>query len=58
VFYFDDDYYPQIDIVEELVLAFVDLKVGAVQGRDFVLNEPQNIINSVGCVGTDWRIPY
>jgi cellulose synthase/poly-beta-1,6-N-acetylglucosamine synthase-like glycosyltransferase len=41
---FDADYYPQIDIVEKLVLAFVDPKVGAVQGRVVVLNEPQNII--------------
>jgi cellulose synthase/poly-beta-1,6-N-acetylglucosamine synthase-like glycosyltransferase len=41
---FNADYYPQIDIVEKLVLAFVDPKVGAVQGRVVVLNEPQNII--------------
>ncbi len=41
---FDADYYPQLDIVEKLVSAFVDPKVGAVQGRVVVLNEPQNII--------------
>jgi cellulose synthase/poly-beta-1,6-N-acetylglucosamine synthase-like glycosyltransferase len=41
---FDADYYPQLDIVEKLVSVFVDPKVGAVQGRVVVLNEPQNII--------------
>ena len=41
---FDADYYPQLDIVEKLVSPFVDPKVGAVQGRVVVLNEPQNII--------------
>ena len=41
---FDADYYPQKDIVETLVKEFVDPKVGAVQGRVVVLNEPQNII--------------
>jgi cellulose synthase/poly-beta-1,6-N-acetylglucosamine synthase-like glycosyltransferase len=41
---FDADYYPQRDIVERLVSAFVDPKVGAVQGRVVVLNEPQNTI--------------
>lgn len=41
---FDADYYPQKDIVEKLVEAFVDPKVGAVQGRVVVLNEPQNIV--------------
>jgi cellulose synthase/poly-beta-1,6-N-acetylglucosamine synthase-like glycosyltransferase len=41
---FDADYYPQQDIVEHLISAFVDPTVGGVQGRVVVLNEPQNII--------------
>ncbi len=41
---FDADYYPQKDIVEKLTREFIDPKVGAVQGRVVVLNEPQNII--------------
>jgi cellulose synthase/poly-beta-1,6-N-acetylglucosamine synthase-like glycosyltransferase len=41
---FDADYYPQKDIVEKLVKEFRDPKVGAVQGRVVVLNEPQNMI--------------
>ncbi|MEM3616444.1 MAG: glycosyltransferase family 2 protein [Candidatus Bathyarchaeia archaeon] len=41
---FDADYYPQKDIVEKLVKEFKDQKVGAVQGRVVVLNEPQNIV--------------
>jgi len=41
---FDADYYPQKDIVEKLVKAFVDPEVGAVQGRVVVLNEPKNIV--------------
>jgi cellulose synthase/poly-beta-1,6-N-acetylglucosamine synthase-like glycosyltransferase len=41
---FDADYYPQIDIVEKLTREFADPKVGAVQGRVVVLNEPQNIV--------------
>lgn len=41
---FDADYYPQRDIVEKLTSAFVDPKVGAVQGRVVVLNEPENTI--------------
>ncbi|MGB9683940.1 MAG: glycosyltransferase [Candidatus Bathyarchaeales archaeon] len=41
---FDADYYPQRDIVEKLVKEFADSKVGAVQGRVIVLNEPQNIV--------------
>jgi cellulose synthase/poly-beta-1,6-N-acetylglucosamine synthase-like glycosyltransferase len=41
---FDADYYPQRDIVEKLVKEFADPKVGAVQGRVVVLNEPQNIV--------------
>ena len=41
---FDADYYPQKDIVEKLAGEFIDPKVGAVQGRVVVLNEPQNMI--------------
>jgi cellulose synthase/poly-beta-1,6-N-acetylglucosamine synthase-like glycosyltransferase len=41
---FDADYYPQKDIVEKLTKEFRDPKVGAVQGRVVVLNEPQNIV--------------
>jgi cellulose synthase/poly-beta-1,6-N-acetylglucosamine synthase-like glycosyltransferase len=41
---FDADYYPIRDIVEKLAGQFVDPKVGAVQGRVVVLNEPQNIV--------------
>ena len=41
---FDADYYPQKDVVERLVKPFSDPKVGAVQGRVTVLNEPQNIV--------------
>jgi cellulose synthase/poly-beta-1,6-N-acetylglucosamine synthase-like glycosyltransferase len=41
---FDADYYPQKDIVEKLTKEFEDPKVGAVQGRVVVLNEPQNIV--------------
>ncbi|MDH7477952.1 MAG: glycosyltransferase family 2 protein, partial [Candidatus Bathyarchaeota archaeon] len=41
---FDADYYPQRDIVEKLVKNFADPKVGAVQGRVVVLNEPQNLV--------------
>jgi len=41
---FDADYYPQKDIVENLVKEFADPNVGAVQGRVVVLNEPQNMI--------------
>ena len=41
---FDADYIPQIDIVEKLTSEFIDPKVGAVQGRVVVLNEPQNMV--------------
>jgi 1,2-diacylglycerol 3-beta-glucosyltransferase len=41
---FDADYYPQINVVEKLVESFIDPKVGAVQGRVVVLNEPENLI--------------
>jgi len=41
---FDADYYPQRDILEKLTREFADPKVGAVQGRVMVLNEPQNVV--------------
>jgi cellulose synthase/poly-beta-1,6-N-acetylglucosamine synthase-like glycosyltransferase len=41
---FDADYYPQEDIVQKLTRPFRDPKVGAVQGRVVVLNEPQNVV--------------
>lgn len=41
---FDADYYPTKDIVQKLAGKFADPKVGAVQGRIVVLNEPQNIV--------------
>lgn len=44
IFCFDADYYPQRDIIEKLVTEFTDPKVGAVQGRVTVLNEPQNLV--------------
>lgn len=44
IFCFDADYYPQRDIIEKLVKEFADPKVGIVQGRVTVLNEPQNIV--------------
>lgn len=44
---FDADYYPQRDIVEKLTRWFIDPKVGAVQGRVVVLNEPQNIVTRI-----------
>ena len=39
---FDADYLPHSEIVQRLVAKFSDPKVGAVQGRPVVLNEPQN----------------
>jgi cellulose synthase/poly-beta-1,6-N-acetylglucosamine synthase-like glycosyltransferase len=39
---FDADYLPHSEIVQRLVAKFADPKVGAVQGRPVVLNEPQN----------------
>jgi cellulose synthase/poly-beta-1,6-N-acetylglucosamine synthase-like glycosyltransferase len=41
---FDADYYPQKNILEKLTTPFIDPKVGAVQGRVVVLNEPQNLL--------------
>jgi cellulose synthase/poly-beta-1,6-N-acetylglucosamine synthase-like glycosyltransferase len=44
IFCFDADYYPQKDILEKLTKEFADPKVGVVQGRITVLNEPENIV--------------
>jgi len=44
IFCFDADYYPQRDIIEKLTAYFVDPKVGAVQGRVTVLNEPSTLV--------------
>ncbi|MGQ9641308.1 MAG: glycosyltransferase [Candidatus Bathycorpusculaceae bacterium] len=41
---FDADYYPQRDILEKLTREFVNPRIGAVQGRVIVLNEPQNMV--------------
>lgn len=41
---FDADYIPQKNIVEKLVKKFADPRVGAVQGRPVVLNEPLNLV--------------
>ncbi len=41
---FDADYLPQQEIVQKLVSVFSDPKVGAVQGRPVVLNEPDNVV--------------
>jgi len=41
---FDADYYPQRDILEKLTACFKDPKVGAVQGRVTVLNEPDTLV--------------
>ena len=44
VYCFDADYYPQRDILEKLTACFKDPKVGAVQGRVTVLNEPNTLV--------------
>jgi len=44
VYCFDADYYPQRDIIERLNVCFRDAKVGAVQGRVTVLNEPVSLV--------------
>lgn len=53
---FDADYYPQKDIVEKLVKTFADPKVGAVQGRVVVLNEPKNSRHKNCCPRTKRRV--
>jgi cellulose synthase/poly-beta-1,6-N-acetylglucosamine synthase-like glycosyltransferase len=58
---FDADYYPQKDVVEQLTKEFADPKVGVVQGRITVLNEPQNMVTRLvslertGGYGVDQR---
>jgi len=44
IYCFDADYYPQRNIIEKLTESFKNPKVGAVQGRVTVLNEPDSII--------------
>lgn len=44
IFCFDADYHPQKNILEKLTKEFANPKVGAVQGRVIVLNEPQNLV--------------
>jgi len=44
IYCFDADYYPQRDILEKLTIYFADPKVGAVQGRVTVLNEPNTLV--------------
>jgi cellulose synthase/poly-beta-1,6-N-acetylglucosamine synthase-like glycosyltransferase len=44
IYCFDADYYPQRDIIEKLTATFRDPKVGAVQGRVTVLNEPDSLV--------------
>lgn len=44
VYCFDADYYPQQDIIERFNTYFRDTKVGAVQGRVTVLNEPVSLV--------------
>jgi len=47
VLFFDADYNPQRDIVQKLVRRFIDPKVGAVQGRPVVYNEPKNLVTKI-----------
>jgi cellulose synthase/poly-beta-1,6-N-acetylglucosamine synthase-like glycosyltransferase len=42
---FDADYLPQYDIVEKLVVPFVDPEVGGVQGRVTVYNENESFVS-------------
>jgi cellulose synthase/poly-beta-1,6-N-acetylglucosamine synthase-like glycosyltransferase len=44
IYCFDADYYPQRDIIEKLTACFRDPKIGAVQGRVTVLNEPDSLV--------------
>ena len=44
IYCFDADYYPQRDVIEKLTVWFTDPKVGAVQGRVTVLNEPDSLV--------------
>ena len=44
IYCFDADYNPQRDIIEKLTASFRNPKVGAVQGRVTVLNEPHSLV--------------
>jgi cellulose synthase/poly-beta-1,6-N-acetylglucosamine synthase-like glycosyltransferase len=44
IYCFDADYCPQRNIIEKLTACFRDPKVGAVQGRVTVLNEPSSLV--------------
>jgi len=44
IYCFDADYYPQKEILEKLTIYFADPKVGAVQGRVTVMNEPNTLV--------------
>ncbi|MDH5450103.1 MAG: glycosyltransferase family 2 protein [Candidatus Bathyarchaeota archaeon] len=44
IYCFDADYYPQRDIIENLTTYFTDPRIGAVQGRVTVLNEPNTLV--------------
>jgi cellulose synthase/poly-beta-1,6-N-acetylglucosamine synthase-like glycosyltransferase len=44
IYCFDADYRPQRDILEKMTASFRDPKVGAVQGRVTVLNEPNSLV--------------
>jgi cellulose synthase/poly-beta-1,6-N-acetylglucosamine synthase-like glycosyltransferase len=44
IYCFDADYYPQRNIIEKLTACFRNPKVGAVQGRVTVLNEPHSLV--------------
>lgn len=47
---FDADYIPHPDLISKLVAKFEDPKVGAVQGRPVVLNEPENVITRLNAL--------
>ena len=47
IFCFDADYYPPKDILHKLVEPFSNPKIGAVQGRVTVLNEPKNLVTRI-----------
>ena len=44
IYCFDADYCPQRNIIEKLTIYFIDPKIGAVQGRVTVLNEPNSLV--------------
>ena len=45
IYCFDADYYPRRDIIETLTECFRDPKVGSLQGRVTVLNEPDSLVS-------------